>query len=115
MSVYTRMVNLEVMVNIFGQTVQFTKVSSRTDLDMDLGFGLEEMVFQKNTKEISKMTRKMVKGYLPGLMETYIKAATKMILERDLVLCSGMMEHFTKDCGKMGFKMAHKNQYRFIK
>lgn len=56
-------------------------------------------------KESTRMIRKMAMEYLNGSLVMSIKAITKMMKEKDMVKCSGLMGQLIKDSGDKEFNM----------
>lgn len=56
-------------------------------------------------KVIMYMIERMVLEYLNGIVVINFKDSTLMMREMDMVRCSGQMEVFIKDCGRMVFNM----------
>lgn len=104
--VFMRMENLEALGNISGRMDQFIKENLKMVLDMVKVYGLEELVYLKDTRDNLNSIKRMVKEFSLGLTETDTKEAIKTTFVQVKVQCTGMMEVFTKVYGIMEFKMA---------
>ena len=68
-------------------------------------FGEKKKVSEEQLMKVIMSTiRKKVKGYTNGLLEIFIKAVLLMIYDTAMEKCTGVMGHFTKVIGLMGFK-----------
>jgi len=99
-----RAASLMVLVNITGQKVAFTRVSSLMAIVLVTEYGKEAVVIVISMRVIIVRTRSKGMGFTPGWEETYTKGIILTIFAKVTVRCTGRMEAITKGNGGKAIK-----------